>query len=158
MKKVLLLAIALFVASITANAQYSKSTDGPITYKFGNFYDYNGQVIKGQENVISYIGSDNYFNIYQKAHKRYMTGAIVGAAGIGMFTVGCLNKKRLEGGIGTYGTLWRVWSYPFMIIGGTMFFRNNSKLKQLAKEYNYNHPASLSFGPTPYGIGLALNF
>lgn len=160
MKKILFLAIAFFAGCFIANAQYANSTsvvDGPISYKFGNLYDANGQVIKGQDNVISYIGSDNYFNIYQKAHKKYLAGAIVSAAGVGLFVTGCIfNDKFIDDtpvGLGC-----RLWSYPAMIVGGIMYFKNNGKLKQLAKEYNYNKGASLSFGPTDYGVGFALNF
>lgn len=160
MKKIILLATALFAGCLIANAQYAKSTnvvDGPIKYKFGNFYDASGQVIKGQENVISYIGSDNYFNIYQKAHKRYMTGAIVSAVGVGLFVTGVINREKFVDDV-PVGFGLRLWSYPTMIVGGIMLSKNSGKLKQLAKEYNYNQKASLSFGPTNSGVGFAYTF
>ena len=160
MKRILLLAIALFAGCIMAKAQYAQSSsvvDGPIKYKFGNLYDASGHVIKGQENVISYIGSDNYFNIYQKAHKRYKTGAIVSAVGIGLFAAGCsVYQKDPTAALGFH-----IWAYPAMITGGIMFFRNNGKMKQLAKKYNYNYnqnSSSLSFGPTSSGVGFAYSF
>ena len=160
MKKLLFVILAFVASSVLVNAQSAKSTqkvDGPISYKFGNLYDANGQIIKGQENVISYIGSDNYFNVYEKAHKRYKTGAIVSAAGVGLFVTGCIfNDKFVDDtpvGLGC-----RLWSYPAMLVGGIMYFKNQGKMKQLAKEYNYNQKASWSFGPTNSGIGLAYNF
>lgn len=165
MKKIVLILMALLAISVMANAQYAKSSvvDGPIKYKYGNYYDANGQIIKGQESVIAYLGSDNYFNIYEKAHKKYKTGAIVSTVGIGLFTAGCIIKKPLEGdagAFGTYGTVLRIWSYPTMLIGGLLYFKNNGRLKQLAKEYNYNYKqkSSLSFGATDNGVGFAYIF
>ena len=156
MKRLISIILSLFVISVLANAQSSQkqsTTGDPISYKLGNLYDSNGRVIKGQKNVIAYIGSDNYFNVYQKAHKNYRIGAIVFAAGVGMLAGGMASAGHDESAPGTM-----LWSWPVIGVGAGMFLKSNGKLKQLAKKYNYNQGMSLSFGLTNKGVGLTYSF
>lgn len=152
---------------------------GPISYRWGHFYSPYG--ILYDDDLDYYLGMSMFGSDYRKALSRYSWGEWLTVGGA-MTIASCIIAGIADSGLD------RIANYHGMqpsgsgdgVISATALFgavclgagiplwiSGNRRLNQLADEYNQSHrgrsygsaaPATLQFGPTRNGLGLALNF
>ena len=180
MKKVVILCsilAACLCLSQNASAQYA----GPISRKGADLVDINGKVLTNAE-IVEIVGADIYTKTVTGSRKQVKAGrgliwggAIGMAAGFTGIVTGNIivnknayvddnnkvvytnQKKAVQGagiwalGIGTFalGSLALDFGIPFYFIG-------RSRLNWVAD--TANQQMTCKFGPTPNGVGFALNF
>ena len=142
-----------------------------LVYKRGKFF-VNGTPLE-RNAVESYIGSDLFDNVYTGAHKQYTAGNVLAYVSIGFDVASILllctstyNENDWEDwqDYVTQNTIgyWCL-SAGILTLGGSLIFHfiGNGRMKWIAEEHNYNassYGSALSFGVTPHGMGLTLNF
>ncbi len=175
MKKALLITVftLFWVASPFISHAQAPSRDGLLDYSHGE-YTLNGVTLTPSQ-VFDLVGSEVYYETYEKALKQrklgktlFISGAAATAVGIAGIIVGALNCKPNEydadgdrgvpyiiagGALVAAGFSAVSAGVPFSIIG-------NRRLEWIASDYNRRnvYHSHLIIGPVRNGVGLALNF
>ena len=158
MKHVFISCIFVFV-SIIANAQ---NLPGTLTTKFGGRLYCNG-VLVNPEFAQSFM-TTNQFEAYKACEEKaqsiknnLMTALYIEGGSIAAALIGGLTSQKV---ILATAYLGEVAAAGFLIYGLIQAGSNQSNMENLISNITFgtNHSASLSFGPTKNGIGLALNF
>lgn len=172
MKNILRLFFAASIAillSVSAIAQTPEplfmQDDAPesLTYRNGKLYA--DDVLLSDDTVRRYFGYELYRQTYQGAVRQYKAGTILSIVGSGVFAcgIGLLIGGAIDGDDVLVYSGSAVGSLGEMTLGAgiTFYCIGKYRLKWLTEEYGERRKASratLSFGPTGNGIGLAFRF
>lgn len=171
MKKLLILLLFLIPLSLTAqeiNASQENTLPSKLSVQHGKVYGDGVQL--SQSALLSALGQKEYNALnagyrFKKAGRACLwAGVGVTVAGLGLTALVAAQAKdtqttasqrnnmaTLTGSIVGLGVTSMLASIPFFAVG-------SGKIKAVVNNYNNNHPATLSFGATNHGVGLALNF
>lgn len=176
MKKAFLLTtfFALFAMAFPFSSYaQAPSRDGLMEYSHGEF-TLNGETLTPSQ-VFDLVGSEIYYETYEKALSQrklgkifFIAGGAASAVGIAGIVVGALNSK--PNGYDANGDR----GIPFIVAGGALLglglsavsagipftIIGNRRLDWIASDYNQRnvYHSQLIIGPTRNGIGLAMNF
>ena len=160
--KLALIAGLVLLACLSARAQ---SPAGRLFYEGKGDYSIGGKQLSDGE-LCDLIGDEVYYNTYLSAQKQRKLGLPLGIVGAGIlgattawYLIGIdapwIHEKTVvvTSSIGwTLGTLAGA--------GLAYYFIGSGRLKWIAEDYNSrnSYASTLSFGPTPHGVGLSFNF
>ena len=166
MKSFLFSCLFLFI-SLIANAQYASSNNkqdlpGTLSTKFGGQLYCNGVLVK--PGFAQTFMTENQYEAYMACedkvktiNKNLNTALYIEGGSLILALVAALTGQYVV----YYATgLGELAAAGFFICGLVQAGSNQSRMEELISDITYgtNRMASLSFGPTNHGIGIALNF
>ena len=164
-------------ADLFASSPYAY---GPLEYRWGHFYDRHGRV--HADDLRDYLGVSLYGSEYRKANNQFDGGMwlTVGGGCLVITSVVCsamqsdYNRGVAEmhmGGSSSSSSMGALYIGAGIVgaaclgIGIPLMIKGSKRLNAIADDYNqrygakaYGYNPTLNIGPTPNGLGLALNF
>jgi len=173
MKKIIMIIFAMTMA-LTASAQYS---DSYLIVKNGHIYAGGVKLSDEQaaecfRDIYGTDRSGDYLK-YARGYRRglgmtigggtaFLAGAGVSAAGFAKILMKGIGKEDFKRAqtMTMASSFVTIGGAVVMLVGIPTLTKNSARLNNLASYYNagHSHPAEVTLGPTPNGIGFALNF
>lgn len=154
---------------------------GPIEHRWGHYYDRRGRIY--DDRLQDYIGIRLYGSEYRKAVRQFQYGAWLTIGGAAVLVSSAIfaastsefnrSSESVRSNLARHGMDGKAASVTGYVVSGAvgaacvavgipLWVKGNRSLDRIADDYNQKygrgHAASLDFGPTSSGLGLAFRF